>query len=232
MAEESTNTPAANQPDSDPASANKPVPEPNGNPNPADGGNAPDTGADDPLLPNAADEEGGQNQDPKPADDQSKPDDKSKPNGAPEKYEDFKLPEGFTWDDARKGEAATLFKELDLPQDKAQKLVDAYCKAAKDQQTADEAQLMNRRKQWRSEVQSRPDFREQQALAKKGMQTVIRTPDQQKLFQGSWLQDNPAIFDMFVAVGRLVAEDNMGGGNAPPPKKTETQINQERFPNL
>jgi hypothetical protein len=223
MAEEPTPTDVA-QPNSVPAAEPTPTDAQNTPPAPADGD-------DSTLIPNLDDEGNLQNQDPKPADGEPEPADK-KPTGAPEKYDDFTLPEGFTWDDARKGEAATLFKELDLPQDKAQKLVDAYCKAAKDQQTAAETELMNLRKQWRSEVQARPDFREQRALAEKGMRKVITTPAQRKLLNGSWLQDSPEFFDMFVTIGKLFAEDNMDGRNTPPPQKTESQINLERFPGI
>src|SRR6516164_3250619 len=46
--------------------------------------------------------------------------------GAPEKYADFKLPEGYELDTAR-GEAATkIFKELNLSQEGAQRLMDLY----------------------------------------------------------------------------------------------------------
>ena len=41
---------------------------------------------------------------------------------APEKYEDFKLPEGFKTEAVER--ATPLFKDLGLPQDKAQKVID------------------------------------------------------------------------------------------------------------
>jgi len=233
MAEEPTSTPAANQPNSAPAPANTPAPEPAGN-KPDDtpaGGATPPAGQDEPLI-----SLGDGNQDAEPKGDGQpdggKPDDGGKPEGAPDSYSDFTLPDGFQWDDGRKNEATALFKELNLPQAQAQKLVDAYCKAALDQKNAEEARVMNERKQWRNEVMARPDFREQQALATKGMRMVVKTPEQQNLFRGTWLQDCPAIFDMFVSIGKLVAEDTMRVGAPPAPRKTEGQINMERFPNL
>jgi len=48
--------------------------------------------------------------------------------GAPETYADFKLPEGATLDSTVLAEAAPIFKELNLSQDQAQKLVDIYTK--------------------------------------------------------------------------------------------------------
>jgi hypothetical protein len=48
--------------------------------------------------------------------------------GAPEKYEDFKLPEGYKFDDAALKDIQGLFKEAGLNQEGAQKLVDYYAK--------------------------------------------------------------------------------------------------------
>src|SRR5262245_53151779 len=47
---------------------------------------------------------------------------------APEKYEDFKVPEGYTLDGEVGKEASAMFKELNLPQEAAQRLVDFYVK--------------------------------------------------------------------------------------------------------
>ena len=44
--------------------------------------------------------------------------------GAPEKYADFKSPDGFKFDDKFLPQVHTVFKDLNLTQDQAQKLVD------------------------------------------------------------------------------------------------------------
>src|SRR5712671_3512851 len=49
---------------------------------------------------------------------------KAETAGAPEKYEDFKLPEGVELAPEAVAEVSTLFKELGLSQANAQKLVD------------------------------------------------------------------------------------------------------------
>lgn len=51
-----------------------------------------------------------------------------KKTGAPEKYEAFKLPDGVKLDEAALAEAAPLFKDLDLTQEQAQKLIDFQAK--------------------------------------------------------------------------------------------------------
>src|SRR5712671_1685898 len=60
-----------------------------------------------------------------------KPEDKPKDPpavGAPDKYADFKVPDGFKFDEKALTEATAAFKELGLSQEKAQKLVDTYAK--------------------------------------------------------------------------------------------------------
>src|SRR5882762_10933205 len=54
------------------------------------------------------------------------PEGEKPPAGAPEKYEDFKLPDGYKMDETASKEVTAMFKELNLSQDQAQKLVDYY----------------------------------------------------------------------------------------------------------
>lgn len=76
----------------------------------------------------------------------------SKPEGAPEKYETFKAPEGYELG-ADLIEAATpIFKELGLNQDAAQKLVDFYAKQQMDAAKAPETAYKAMRDGWRGDV--------------------------------------------------------------------------------
>jgi hypothetical protein len=50
------------------------------------------------------------------------------PEGAPEKYSDFKLPEGLKLQPEALAEATTVFKGLNLSQDEAQSLIDFHAK--------------------------------------------------------------------------------------------------------
>ncbi len=52
--------------------------------------------------------------------------DEPKVEGAPEKYEDYKVPEGYTLDAEVKKDADALFKGIGLNQEQAQSLVDFY----------------------------------------------------------------------------------------------------------
>lgn len=163
-------------------------------------------GADDqPLLTPGVDENG-----------------KSELAGAPESYGDFELPEGFAFDDEMKAQVDSLFKELDLSQKGAQKLVDAYTERMIAQKEAELADLADRRKQWRADVRKSPTYAKDKAFAIKGINAVVTTPEERALFKDSWMSDHPALFSMFVKVGRLVGEDtplprggsDVGGGSA------------------
>lgn len=140
-----------------------------------------------------------------------------KDTGAPEKYEDFTLPEGFTLDEDGKAELEGIFRDLNLSQKGGQKLVDAYVKRETARKEAELTTLSEKRKQWRAELKSRPDYAEQRALAKKGLNAVVSTPEERELFTNTWMSDHPVLFGIFARVGKLVGEDSPlpAGGSGP-----------------
>jgi hypothetical protein len=72
-------------------------------------------------------------------------DGKEESKGAPEKYEDFKLPEGVQSDPADVAEFQGLAKELNLTQEQAQKLIDFEAKVS---QKAADAAATNQKQAW------------------------------------------------------------------------------------
>lgn len=84
----------------------------------------------------------------------------SKPSGPPEKYETWKLPDGYELDAGVSEEAAPLFKELGLSQDQAQKLVDLYSKhaikSAEEHNAAGTKWWNDRQQAWRDELRNDP----------------------------------------------------------------------------
>lgn len=74
------------------------------------------------------------------------------PAKAPEKYEAYKLPEGFEMNETQTTEVNKLFKDLNLPQEAAQKLVDYYAKASADAAKANADLYESTRKGWRDSV--------------------------------------------------------------------------------
>lgn len=83
--------------------------------------------------------------------DDEKKDDK-KPAGAPEKYEDFKLPEGVALEAESLTKAQELFKGLNLSQEQAQSLVDFHVNALKQAEEGPAKEWSDQNKKWREEV--------------------------------------------------------------------------------
>jgi len=86
-----------------------------------------------------------------------KPEDK-KPDaegGAPEKYADFKVPEGFKFDEKALTEAQAAFKELGLTQEGAQKLIDTYAKNTQQAIEAPYKQWADLQKEWLGDIHDR-----------------------------------------------------------------------------
>ena len=149
------------------------------------------------------------------------------PQGAPEQYADFTLPDGFTLEGEAKEKATGLFRELNLSQENAQKLIDFATERDLAGREAQLNELSAKRKEWRSEIRSRPDFDADLALAKRGMRALVQTPEGAALFNDSWMCDHPAVFDIFVRAGKLVSEDTFGSGGT---GGADENINRKRFP--
>jgi hypothetical protein len=75
--------------------------------------------------------------------------------GAPEKYEDFKLPDGYQFDKASLTDAQTLFKDLNLTQEQAQKAVDLYAKNSLSAAEAPYKAWADLQKEWTGEIANR-----------------------------------------------------------------------------
>ena len=88
---------------------------------------------------------------------EAKPEDKKPdaPTGAPEKYADFKLPDGYQFDKAMLEQAQNLFKENGLSQDQAQKLVDFYAANGLQAAEAPYKEWANLQKQWTDQIAER-----------------------------------------------------------------------------
>jgi len=77
------------------------------------------------------------------------------PQGAPEKYEPFTLPDGYKLDEKTSGEITEPFKTLNLPQEGAQKLVDYYAKNLLQAVEAPQKAWVDLQKEWRDDIAER-----------------------------------------------------------------------------
>lgn len=140
-----------------------------------------------------------------------------KPEGAPEKYE-FKATEGVELDTEALKDFEPVARELNLTNEQAQKLVDAYPKilAGVQQRQADAWQKQT--EQWAADVKADKDIggdkltsnlsAAQRALEQFG------SDDLKEYLNGTGLGNHPALVKFCVKVGKAMSEDKMvTGGN-------------------
>ena len=190
------------------------------NANPSNEGNQPN--ADAPKGDEGK-KDGEGNADDKAGDDKSKAkaDDKSK-QVAPEKYEDFKLPEGTEVDTELMGEFTTLAKELNLTQEQAQKLAELGGKIALKANGPGEAEVVAQAKDvWGKQTMADKEIggdklTENLSVAKKTLDT-FGTPELKDLLNKSGMGNHPEVIRLFYKIGKQISEDTVlvTGNRAP-----------------
>lgn len=155
----------------------------------------------------------------------AKKDGEGKPPGAPEAYTDFTLPEGISMDadtlDAFKG----LAKELNIPQEAAQKLVDLQTKLATKQAEDLQSAVVAQSQKWAAEVRNDPElggenYDKSVASAIKVIQ-AFGDPALTELLNDSGLGNNPALFRFCHRISAAISEDKfvMPGSQTNAPKE-------------
>jgi hypothetical protein len=90
----------------------------------------------------------------------------------PEKYADFKAPDGFALDTKALESATPIFKELGLSQEQAQKLVDFHTAQMIEAAKAPQATVDTMRADWRAKVSADTDIKAAVAGDKTGIDAV------------------------------------------------------------
>ena len=138
---------------------------------------------------------------------------KEKPAGAPEKYADFKLPDGMKLDDAAIGEFANVAKELDLTQDKAQKLVDLQAAFAQRNAQSQIAQFAEQVKAWGEQAKSDKEYGGEKfdtsVTSARLAVSKFGTPELTKLLNDTGMGSNPEVVRFMVKVGNAMSEDKL-----------------------
>ena len=145
---------------------------------------------------------------------EQKPDDQDKPQGAPEKYE-FAMPEGVQMDEAGMKAFSDVAKELNLPQEAAQKILDKMLPTVAQRQTEVLSQAKN---DWAegSKVDKEfggDKFTENLSVAKKALDQ-FGTPELRSLLNESGLGNHPEIIRAFFRAGKAISEDRFVAGSA------------------
>lgn len=145
------------------------------------------------------------------------------PKGAPEKYE-FKPVEGRTLDSETISAFAEVAKELDLPQEAAQKILDRMAPTMAQRQ---QAQIEAIRSEWVAASQADKEFggekiAENLSTARKALDQ-FGSPELRALLNESGLGNHPEVIRMFYRAGKAISEDtyvgrSAGTGSKPAPK--------------
>lgn len=133
---------------------------------------------------------------------------------APESYADFEMADGMVADEALKARAIPLFKELDLTQEQAQKLVDFQAQMLKEQNE----NWIRTSQQWAESVKSDSEiggtfFDQNVATARKAVQT-FGTPELQNLLNEYQIGNHPEFVRFAYRVGKAMGEGKVITGNS------------------
>lgn len=153
--------------------------------------------------------------------DEDKDKDKDKEPSAPETYEDFKVPDGLVLDKAMVEKAAPVFKELNLPQESAQRIVDLYAEQVA-QKTKETSEFwVNQLAAWKAESKADKEiggdsYEKNLNYALKGVE-AIGSPELIGLLDQYGISSNVHFIKFAINAGKLVSEDVIepsGGGGS------------------
>lgn len=160
------------------------------------------------------------------------------PAGAPESYEQFSvpegMPEGFELDKAVSDAIGDVSRDLGLPQDKAQQLINGVLPAWQAHQVEQETKLHDK---WTAETKADEDIGGQKldenlGLAKQAVK-AYGNEDLQTLLDGP-LGSHPEVVRFLVKVGKDVSEDKFVGGKTGAESvdlNDETAVAKAMYPN-
>lgn len=151
-------------------------------------------------------------------------DDKGVAQGAPEKYTDFKLPEGLKLQPEVLTEAATLFKGMNLSQDAAQSLIDFHAKQLTTAVDAPFRTVTELKTNWESALKS--TYGKDIEPGGKVITSISRMIDTLPPVMASGFREamdltlagsNPAFVAAFYELSQRLAEGKSVKGNGPSP---------------
>lgn len=144
---------------------------------------------------------------------------------APEAYEDFTLPEGMEMDTEVLGEFKNLAKELNIPQAKAQQLIDFQTQLATKQAEQYQAAVTKQSQDWAAAIKNDPDvggenYDKSVASAVKVIE-AFGDPSLKELLNNSGLGNHPSLFKFCHRISAAIAEDKfvMPGSQTDTPKE-------------
>ena len=144
---------------------------------------------------------------------------------APETYE-FKAPEGVELNPALLGEFEGLARELNMPQDEAQAIVERMTPKINARLQAQQVEIMAQaRAEWLQRIEADAEIggaakQAAHASAAKAL-TQFGTPELRSLLKDSGLEAHPEVVRFFSRAGKAISEDTFVAGR--PPTKSNAQ---------
>jgi len=163
-----------------------------------------------------------------------------KPVGAPEKYADFKLPDGVKLDAADVTELQTYAKTHNLTQEQAQALVDRQLKT----QTDTEAKVVAKQAEavkalandWKAATQADKDIGGEKLTATLATAVKARdafgSPELIRILNDSGMGNHPEVVRFFAKVGQAMSEDKFVQSGKGTPGNTEADRAARTYPSM
>lgn len=151
--------------------------------------------------------------------------------GAPEKYEDFKLPEGFAVDETRMEGFVNLAKENKLSQEAAQKFIDLYTELTKADVDAGDKAWQEVLTGWKQSSETDKEFGGQNykanvAVAKKVFEVEgLTTPEFKDMLNTTMVGSHPEMIRFMYRLGKMFSDDKIFvGGNPKGEQRSAAQV--------
>lgn len=154
--------------------------------------------------------------------------------GAPEKYEDFKLPEGYKLDDKVADTVSKTFKELGLSQEAGQKLIDIYAENSIQAAQAPYDLWAKTQTDWVGEIDNRFGSKAETMRTdiNKAIDTAITSPKLRGAFREALdltgFGSNPDAFEALSIFAKPFLEGTPVRGGAPSKEGTKAPASDSR----
>lgn len=151
------------------------------------------------------------------------------PQGAPETYASFTVPDGASMDDVGLKAFGEFAKGQNMTQEAAQAMLDKLAPAVAKQQAE---RLAAMRQEWQTTLKADPELGkpENQATVKEAL-TKFGDAELTDLLEGSGLIDHPAIARAFLKAGRAISQDKVITGRQPG-HSPNASVAQRMYPNM
>lgn len=166
--------------------------------------------------------------------DKSKDSQADEGKGAPEEYSEFTLPEGMEHVEEEMKEATTIFKELNLSQEQAQKIVNLNSTRLQTEADAQAKVWNDTMDEWKKGVEDDKEYGgaklDESLVSVRKAVSAFGSDDFKDMLDTTGVGNHPEMIRYLIAVGNTVKEDDILHGNSSGGvDKTQAEI---MFPNM